>query len=44
MSDEVFRQNPEDEKGPRPGGPYLIQMPLKEPAVMPDKNETGRCH
>ena len=26
MSNEVFQQNLNDEKGSRPGGPYLIQM------------------
>ena len=28
MSNEVFQQNLNDEKGSRPGGPYLIQMPV----------------
>ena len=31
MSNEVFQQNLNDEKGSRPGGPYLIQMLFKEP-------------
>lgn len=37
MSDRIFQQNPDDEQGPRPGGPYLIQMLFKEPVPMPDK-------
>ena len=28
MSNQVFRQNLNDKKGPQPGGPYLIQMPV----------------
>ena len=39
MSEEVFQQNLKDEKGPRPGGPYLIQMLFQEPVPMPDKAE-----
>ena len=39
MSNQVFRQNLDDKKGPQPGGPYLIQMLFKEPADMPDKDE-----
>ena len=39
MSREVFQQNLKDEKGPRPGGPFLIQMLFREPAAMPDKEE-----
>jgi hypothetical protein len=39
MSDEVFQQNLDDEKGPRPGGPFLIQMLFKEPVTMPDKEK-----
>ena len=31
MSNEVFQQHLNDEKGPRPDGPYLIQMMFKEP-------------
>lgn len=37
MSNQVFRQNLDDKKGPQPGGPYLIQMLFKEPVDMPDK-------
>ena len=37
MSNQVFRQNLNDKKGPQPGGPYLIQMLFKEPVEMPDK-------
>ena len=37
MSNEVFQQNLDDKKGPRPGGPYIIQMLFKEPVPMPDK-------
>ena len=37
MSKEVFQQNLEDDKGARPGGPYLIQMLFKKPVDMPDK-------
>ena len=29
MSNQVFRQNLNDKKGPQPGGPYLIQMLFK---------------
>ena len=39
MSNEVFQQNLNDEKGSRPGGPYLIQMLFKEPVSMPGKAE-----
>lgn len=39
MSKEVFQQNLEDRKGPRPGGPFLIQMMFKEPVAMPEKAE-----
>lgn len=39
MSNEVFQQNLDDEKGSRPGGPYLIQMLFKEPVSMPGKAE-----
>ena len=39
MSNQVFRQNLDDKKGPQPGGPYLIQMLFKEPVDMPDKDE-----
>lgn len=39
MSKEVFQQNLKDDKGPRPGGPYLIQMLFQEPVAMPDKTE-----
>ena len=39
MSNQVFKQNLNDKKGPQPGGPYLIQMLFKEPVDMPDKNE-----
>lgn len=39
MSNEVFQQNLDDEKGSRPGGPYLIQMLFKEPVEMPDKEK-----
>lgn len=39
MSDEVFQQNLDEKEGPRPGGPFLIQMLFKEPAAMPDKAE-----
>ena len=38
MSNQVFRQNPDDKKGPQPG-PYLIQMLFKEPVEMPDKEK-----
>ena len=37
MSNKVFQQNLDDKKGPKPGGPYLIQMLFKEPVEMPDK-------
>ena len=37
MSNEVFQQNLNNEKGSRPGGPYLIQMLFKEPVSMPGK-------
>ena len=37
MNKEVFQQDLDDKKGPRPGGPYLIQMLFKEPVEMPDK-------
>ena len=37
MSDRIFQQNPDDKQGPRPGGPFLIQMLFKEPVPMPDK-------
>ena len=46
MSNQVFRQNLNDKKGPQPGGPYLIQMLFKEPVEMPDKEkmtEIGRA-
>lgn len=36
MHDEVFEQNM-NEEGPRPGGPFLIQMLFKEPVEMPEK-------
>lgn len=36
MSNEVFDQNLE-EKSPRPGGPFVIQILFKEPVEMPDK-------
>ena len=39
MSNQVFRQNLNDKKGPQPGGPYLIQMLFKEPVEMPDKEK-----
>ena len=39
MSNEVFQQNLNDEKGPRPGGPFFIQMLFKEPVDMPDKEK-----
>ena len=39
MSQEVFQQNLEDDKGPRPGGPFLIQLLFKEPAAMPGKEQ-----
>ena len=39
MSNQVFKQNLDDKKGPQPGGPYLIQMLFKEPVDMPDKDE-----
>jgi hypothetical protein len=39
MSKEVFQQNLEDDKGHRPGGPFLIQMLFKQPVAMPDKAE-----
>lgn len=39
MSGEVFRQNLEDEKSSRPGGPFMIQMLFKEPAEMPGKEK-----
>ena len=35
MSNNVFRQNLNDKKGPQPGGPYLIQMLFQEPVDMP---------
>ena len=35
MSNEVFQQNLNDEKGSRPVGPYLNQMLFKEPVSMP---------
>ena len=37
MSNQVFRQNLDDKKGPQPGGPYLIQMLFREKVPMPDK-------
>ena len=37
MGEEVFQQNRTDEDGPRPGGPFLIQMLFKEPVAMPDQ-------
>lgn len=37
MSKEVFQQDLNDKKGPRPGGPFLIQMLFKEPVAMPDQ-------
>lgn len=39
MSDEIFQQNLKDEKGYRPGGPFLIQMLFKEPVEMPDEEK-----
>ena len=39
MSNEVVQQHLNDEKGPRPDGPYLIQMMFKEPVAMPDKEK-----
>ena len=39
MSNEVFQQNLDDKKSPRPGGPYIIQMLFKEPVPMPDKEK-----
>ena len=39
MSNQVFKQNLDDKKGPQPGGPYLIQMLFKEPVDMPDNDE-----
>ena len=39
MSNQAFRQNLDDKKGPQPGGPYLIQMLFKEPVEMPDKEK-----
>ena len=39
MSDEVFQQNLDNERGLRPGGPFLIQMLFKEPVAMPGKDE-----
>ena len=39
MSNQVFKQNLDDKKGPQPGGPYLIQMLFKEPVPMPDKEK-----
>ena len=48
MSNQVFRQNLDDKKGPQPGGPYLIQMLFKEPVEMPDKEKNdcrnGEAH
>lgn len=38
MSNKVFQQNLDDEKGLHPGGPFLIQMLFKEPVPMPDKD------
>ena len=43
MSNQVFRQNLDDKKGPQPGGPYLIQMLFKEPVDMPDSCD-GETH
>ena len=39
MSNQVFRQNLNDKKGPQPGCPELIQMLFKEPVEMPDKEK-----
>ena len=38
MSGDVFRQNLDDKKGSRPGGPCLVHLLFKEPAAMPDKD------
>ena len=34
--DEVFQQDLKKE-GPRPGGPFLIQLLFREPVPMPDR-------
>ena len=34
MSNHGFQQNLNDKKGPRPGGPYIIQMLFKESVAM----------
>ena len=39
MSNRAFQQNLNDKKGPQPGDPYLIQMLVKEPVEMPDKEK-----
>lgn len=39
MGEDVVQQNLEEEKGPRPGGPFLIQMLFKEPVAMPGKEK-----
>lgn len=39
MSNQVFQQNLDDKKCPRPGGPFLIQMLFKEPVPMPGKEK-----
>ena len=44
MSNQVFRQNLDDKKGPQPGGPYLIQMLFKEPVDMPDDRCDEKAH
>lgn len=42
MSNEVFQQNLNDEKGSRPGGPYLIQMLFKRAGVYAWKSRNDR--
>lgn len=39
MSDEVFKQDIDDESVLEPGGPYIIQMLFKKTVEMPDKDE-----
>ena len=39
MSDEVFKQDIDDESVLEPGGPYIIQMLFKKPVEIPDKDE-----
>ena len=37
MSEEVFRQDLDENKAERAGGPFVIELLFREPADMPSK-------